>query len=139
MLIALTIACMFLPIATFTENSAGALAGDIAKQQDKLDRAQAKLDRDTKSGKDARSRKDPEAGGQRAGQEKLDALIAQQEAAGQRKRAGLIYSLLPGKLPAELELDSQVINNYKLYEANFPGFYAVNWAILAPAGLPPSC
>ena len=52
-LIALTIVCMFLPIATFQENSAGALSGEIAKQQDKVDRAQAKLDRDTKSGKDA--------------------------------------------------------------------------------------
>ena len=129
-LIALTIACMFMPIAAFKENSAGALSEDIAKQQEKLDRAQAKLDRDTKAGKDSdalakdQSKVDKE-------QEALDALLAQQEASAGQDSGGLSYSLLPGKLPEELQLDTQLINAYKLYDANFPGFYAVNWAILA--------
>ena len=129
-LILVTIACMFLPVATFKENTAGALVEDIAKQQDKLDRAQAKLDRDTKANKDAdtiakdQGKVDKE-------QEKLDALIAEQEAAAGESGSGLSYSLLPGKLPEELELDMTVINAYKLYEANFPTFYAISWIILA--------
>lgn len=127
-LILATIACMFLPIATFTENSAGALAGDIAKQHDKLDRAQAKLDRDTKSGKDEDTLKKDQSKVDKE-QAALDALIAQQESAASEGGSGLSYSLLPGKLPEALELDMQVINSYKLYEANFPGFYMIIWVI----------
>ena len=129
-LILVTIACMFLPVASFKENTAGALVEDIAKQQDKLDRAVAKLERDTKAGKDAdtiakdQGKVDKE-------QEKMDALLAQQEAAAGDSGAGLSYSLLPGKLPETLELDMQVINAYKLYEANSPTFYAISWIILA--------
>ena len=129
-LIVLTIVCMFLPVASFQENASGALDADIAKQQDKLDRAQAKLDRDTKSGKDAdalakdQSKVDKE-------QAALDELLAQQEASAGQSASGLSYSLLPGKLPGELELDMQVINAYKLYESNFSGYYAITWIILA--------
>ena len=129
-LILLTIACMFLPVAVFKENSAGALVEDLAKQQDKLDRAVAKLERDTKSGKDAdtlakdQSKVDKE-------QEKLDALLAEQEAAANESGSGLSYSLLPGELPEELELDMQVINSYKLYEANFKSYYIIIWVIFS--------
>ena len=77
-LIALTIVCMFLPIATFHENSAGALSGEIAKQQDKVDRAQAKLDRDTKSGKDAEALAKDQAKLDKE-QTALDELLKQQE------------------------------------------------------------
>ena len=128
-LIALTIACMFLPVATFHENSAGAMAEDIAKAQDKVDRAQAKLDRDTKSGKDEEALAKDRAKLEKE-QAALDELLAQQAAAETSSNSGVSYSLLPGKLPEQLELDTQLINAYKLYEANFPGFYAVNWAVL---------
>lgn len=129
-LIIATIVCMFLPVAAFHENSAGALTADIEKQQGKLDRAVAKLDRDTKGGKDSdtlakdQSKVDKE-------QEALDALIAQQEASAGESGSGLSYSLLPGKLPSELELDMQVINAYKLYEANFDSYHTIIWVILA--------
>ena len=127
-LIVLTIACMFVPIATFYENSAGALSEDIAKAQDKVDRAQAKLERDTKSGKDADALAKDQAKVDKE-QAALDELLAQQEASAGESGRGLSYALLPGKLPAELELDTQLINAYKLYDANFPAFYAVIWAI----------
>ena len=39
LLIVITIACMFLPIARFNENAAGGLAADIESQQGKVDRA----------------------------------------------------------------------------------------------------
>lgn len=129
-LIAVAIVCMFLPIARFNENTSGALGADIEKQQGKLERAQAKLDRDTKSGKPA---EDLAKDQQKVDKEQaaLDELIAQQEAAASQGGAdGLSYSLLPGKLPAELELDMQVINAYKLYEANFDSYYAIIWAAL---------
>ena len=127
-LIVLTIACMFVPIATFYENSAGALSEDIAKAQDKVDRAQAKLERDTKSGKDADALAKDQAKVDKE-QAALDELLAQQEASAGESGRGLSYALLPGKLPAELELDTQLINAYKLYDANFPAFYAIIWAI----------
>ena len=128
-LIVVTIVCMFLPIATFQENSAGALAGDIAKQQDKLDRAVAKLERDTKGGKDESTlAKDREKVDKE--QAALDELLAKQEAAASQQSSGKSYALLPGKLPAELELDMQVINAYKLYNANFTGYYRCIWAVL---------
>ena len=128
-LIAITIICLFLPIATFQENASGALAGDITKQQDKLDRANAKLERDTKAGKDADTLAKDQAKVDKE-QAALDELIAQSEAAANNTGGGLRYALLPGKLPAELELDMQLINSYKLYEANFSGFYMCIWAVL---------
>ena len=129
-LIAITIVCLFLPIARFHENSAGALTADIEKQQGKVTRAQEALERHKSGGKDeATLKKDQEKVDKE--QAALDALIAQQEAAaGEAGSDGLSYSLLPGKLPQELELDMQVINAYKLYEANFDGFYIVIWSIL---------
>lgn len=129
-LILCTIACMFLPVAVFNENAAGALEADIKTQQDKVDRAQAKLDRDTKSGKDADALAKDQAKVDKE-QEKLDALIAEQAAASSQASGGIHYSLLPGKLPQELELDMQVINAYKLYEANFNSYHAMIWVIFA--------
>ena len=51
-LLLITLVCMFLPIAHFRDQSADALAADITKQEERVASAQAKLDRDTKSGKD---------------------------------------------------------------------------------------
>ena len=125
-LIALTIVLMFLPIAKFEDHSADSLSEDIAKQEDKLQRAKDKYDRYVSGGKDAdtlakqQKQVDKEQG-------KLDELLAQQSAASGETVDALSYSLLPGKLPAALELDQQVINNYKLYQANFDSFYACIW------------
>lgn len=127
-LIAVTILCMFLPIATFHENAAGGMASDIEKQQGKVDRAVEAMERHKAGGKDA----DTLAADQKKidkEQAKLDDLIAQQEAASSESSGGFKYSLLPGKLPAELELDMQVINAYKLYQANFNIYYIIIWGI----------
>lgn len=138
LLIVVTIGCMFLPIATFHENAAGALGADIEKQQSKVDRAVEAKERHEKGGKDeATLQKDQEKIDKE--QAKLDELIAQQETAASESSSGFKYSLLPSKLPAELELDMQVINAYKLYEANFDGFYNIAWAILILLALTFAC
>lgn len=98
-LIALTLVLMFLPIAKFEDHSADSLSEDIAKQEDKLQRAKDKYDRYVSGGKDAdtlakqQKQVDKEQG-------KLDELLAQQSAASGETVDALSYSLLPGKLPA---------------------------------------
>lgn len=125
-----TIVCMFLPIATFHENASGALTADIEKQQGKLERAEAKLDRDTKAGKSAEELAKDQAKVDKE-QAALDELLAQQETSSNESGSGIRVSLLPGDLPEALELDMQVINAYKLYEANFKGYHDIIWVIFA--------
>ena len=50
-LMVITLLAMFLPIAQFRENTAGALSGDIEKQQGKVDSAQTQLQRWIDGGK----------------------------------------------------------------------------------------
>ena len=126
-LMVVTLVAMFLPVATFKNNAAGALMTDIQKQQEKVDSAATQLQRWIDGGK--KSEKDIEK--QRAKvqkeQDKLDALLAQQETAASEDSGGLSYAFLPGQLPAELEVDQTVINQYKLYETNFPTYYTLLW------------
>lgn len=118
----LSLVFMFLPIAHFDDNSAASLTADIEKQQERVERAQANLDRHKEAGRDADAlAKDQEKIDKE--QQKLDELIAEQEAASEGGEDGLSYSLLPGKLPEELELDQALINQYKTYQANFDGYY----------------
>lgn len=128
-LIAVTILFMFLPIASFHENAAGGMSADIEKQQGKVDRAVEAMERHKAGGKD----EDTLAADQKKidkEQAKLDELIAQQEAAAGEAGNGLSYSLLPGKLPAELELNAQLMNApTNFYEPNFNMFYILIWAI----------
>ncbi len=124
---AIAIAGMLLPIASFHDNSAASLEGDIAKQQDKVDRAQDKLDRWVQEGKkseeDIQKQRDVVA----KEQGKLDDLKAKQEAASGDNASGLSYSLIPGKLPSELEIDMTVVNQYKLYDWNYSVYYGCVW------------
>ena len=127
----ITIVAMFLPIASFNDNSAASMAADIEKQQGKVDSAQTQLDRwiagGKKSEEDIQKQRDKVA----KEQEKLDALVAQQAAASSESGSGLSYSLLPGKLPAELEIDMTVVNQYKTYIWNFDAYYVCIWAAFA--------
>ena len=127
-LMVITIIAMFLPVASFNDNSAAALTGDIEKQQGKVDSAQTQLQRWIDGGKkseaDIQKQRDKVA----KEQGKLDELLAQQAAASGDSQNGLSYSLLPGKLPAELEIDMQVVNQYKTYQWNFEAYYACIWA-----------
>ena len=132
----ITLVSMFLPVAHFKDRSSEAIKEDIAKQEERVASAQAKLDRDTKSGKDEAAlnkQRDKIA----KEQTKLDELLAKQaEAEKNSKESGLSYSLLPGKLPIgkELSLDAQVINAYKIYPSDgLLGLY--HGAIYAAAAL----
>ena len=130
-LMVVTVAAMFLPVATFFDDSSAAMSADIEKQQGKVDSAQTQLDRWIAGGKkseaDIQKQKDKVA----KEQAKLDELIAQQAAASNETANGLTYSLLPGKLPAELEIDMTVVNQYKVYQWDFEGYYACIWAAFA--------
>ena len=125
MLISLVI--MFLPLVQFKHDASGAVGEAVAKQQSAVESAQKQLDRWIEGGK--KSEKDIEK--QRAKvqkeQDKLDALLAEQEAASTQTGEGIGYAMLPNELPAELEIDQTVINQYKVYETNFPVYYIVRW------------
>ena len=122
-LLLITMLCMFLPIATFPENVGGELDADIAKMESRVEDAQAKLDRYISGGKDeatVQKQRDQVA----KQQTKLDELLAQRDAAAESEAgASLSYSLLPGKLPAEIELDQTRINESGVYQANFDSYY----------------
>ena len=128
--IAIAIIGLFLPVASFHDNSSASMAADIEKQQGKVDSAQTQLQRwidgGKKSEEDIQKQRDKVA----KEQAKLDALIEQQAAATGESADGLSYSFLPGKLPAELEIDMQVVNQYKLYDWNYDVYYACCWGAL---------
>jgi len=129
--IAIAILGMFLPIATFNDNSSSSMAADIEKQQGKVDSAQTQLDRWIAGGKkseaDIQKQRDKVA----KEQEKLDALLAEQEAASSEEAGGLNYALLPNKLPADLEIDMMVVNQSKGYTWHESLYYVCVWAALA--------
>ena len=128
--IAIAILAMFLPIATFNDNSSASMAADIEKQQGKVDSAQTQLQRWIDGGKKTPEEIEKQKAKVQKEQDKLDALIAEQEAASSESASGLGYSLLPGKLPAELEIDMFVVNQYKLYDWNFSVYYTCIWIVL---------
>ncbi len=121
---------MFLPIATFNDNSSASMAADIEKQQGKVESAQSQLDRWIAGGKKSEADIQKQRDKVQKEQDKLDALIAEQAAASANSANGLSYALLPGKLPAELEIDMQVVNQFKIYNWNFPVYYACVWVAL---------
>jgi len=131
-LILLSILLMFVPIASFEDNTADALQADISKQEDKLKRQEDKVARYIEQGKDEatiekeQSKVDKE-------QQKLDELLAQQaELANAAAASGVKYSLLPGKLPADLQVDMQVVNtNGGVYPTDFTLYYILVWAAFA--------
>ena len=125
---AITVIAMFLPIASFNDNSSASIAADIEKQQGKVDSAQSQLDRWIAGGKKSEADIQKQRDKVTKEQEKLDELVAQQAAASNASGSGLSYSLLPGKLPAELEIDMQVVNQYKTYQWNFDAYYICIWA-----------
>ena len=125
---AITVIAMFLPIASFNDNSSASIAADIEKQQGKVDSAQSQLDRWIAGGKKSEADIQKQRDKVTKEQEKLNELVAQQAAASNASGSGLSYSLLPGKLPAELEIDMQVVNQYKTYQWNFDAYYICIWA-----------
>ena len=142
--LAIAILGMFLPVASFHDNSSASLSGDIEKQQGKVDSAETQLQRWIDGGK--KSEKDIQKQRDKVQKEKdkLQALLDEQAAASGDSASGLSYALLPGQLPAELQIDMTVVNQYKLYEQwnmkdgariseswNFSPYYVVVWAAFA--------
>lgn len=127
-LMVITLLAMFLPVAQFPENSAGALTEDITKQQGKVDSAETQLKRWIDGGKKSEADIQKQRDKVKKEQDKLDALLAKQAEASGAAGASLGYSFLPGQIPAELEIDQSVINQYKLYDTNFPVYYGCVWA-----------
>ena len=124
---AIAIIGMFLPVATFYDDTSASMAADIEKQQGKVESAQTQLQRWIDGGKKSEAEIQKQRDKVQKEQDKLDALIAEQEAASGEEAGGLDYSFLPGKLPAELEIDMTVVNQYKLYESwNMSGGERIN-------------
>ena len=130
-MLAIAIIGLFLPVASFNDNSSASMSADIEKQQGKVDSAQTQLQRWIDGGKKSEADIQKQRDKVQKEQDKLDALIAEQEAASNETGDGLSYAFLPGKLPAELEIDMNVVNQYKVYTANFDAYYACTWAALA--------
>ncbi len=141
--LAVAILGLFLPVASFHDNSSASLAADIEKQQGKVDSAQTQLQRWIDGGKKSEADIQKQRDKVQKEQDKLDELLAQQAAATDDSASGLSYSFLPGKLPAELEVDMQVVNQYKLYDTwnmaenkrisedwNLTSYYVCIWAVL---------
>lgn len=130
LLLLATIVCMVLPIATFEDNSAAALQEDIDKQAGRVESAKAKLERDMANPKKTQEDFDKQQKKIDKEQAELDELLAQQAAmASDEGASGLSVSLLPGKIPAELELDMSVINaNSGIYPTDFTFYTVAVWA-----------
>ena len=140
-MLAIAILGFFLPVATFHDDTAASIAADIEKQQGKVTSAESQLQRWIDGGKKSEADIQKQRDKVQKEKDKLDALLAQQEAASGEEAGGLQYAFLPGKLPAELEVDMTVVNQYKLYDGwnmaegqrineqwNFSPFYLCTWA-----------
>ena len=131
-LVLLTLVCMFVPVATFKDDTAGSMQADIDKQSGRVSDAQAKLDRYINGGKSQEDIDKQRAQVQKQ-QDKLDELLAQQAALSGDTSSGISYSLLPGGFPKELTLDEKLINNNKVYplDGNIAQYEIVIWAAAA--------
>ena len=98
-LMAIAILGMFLPIARFKDNAAGAMANDIAKQEEKVKSAETKLERWEKGGTKTEEEINKQKKQVQKEKDKLTALLEKQEEASKEEAGGISYSLLPGTLP----------------------------------------
>lgn len=115
---------MFVPIAMFEDNSAAALQEEIDKQVGRLESEQAKLQRYVDQGK-KQADLDKQQTKIDKQQAKVDELLAEQAAlASQAGQSGIKYALMPGKLPAEIQVNMQVVNeNNAIYPTAFDDMY----------------
>ena len=125
-----TLVSMFLPIATFKDDTAKSMAADIEKQQGKVDTAQNKLQRWIDEGKKSEADIEKQRGQVAKEQNKLDELLAKQAELSNQEAGGLSYSLLPGSLPDEIQLDMTVVNDGgKIYPTDLKVFYILQWVV----------
>ena len=128
-LLLITAFLLFVPVATFEDNSADAMLEEIDKQAGKVEREQAKWDRDNASGKKTQEQMDKQQAKIDKEQAELDALKAEYEAlTSGSANSGIKYALLPSKLPAEIQVDMTVVNaNAGVYPVNFTLHYVLVW------------
>ena len=129
-----TLALMFLPVAKFHDNSADSLSADIAKQEKRVQEAKDKLDRWKEAGTHEKDYEKQEAK-IASEQEKLDALVAQSQEESEESES-LSYSLLPGKLPSEIQMDTALLNQtmnqetgQTIYPQDLTPYYTMLWII----------
>ena len=132
LLLIVTAALMFMPIATFEDNSAAALQEEIDKQVGRLESEQAKLQRYIDQGK-AQKDLDKQQGKIDKQQAKVDELLAEQAAQAENAgESGLRYALLPAQLPEAIEINMQVVNeNGAIYPTDFSDLYIATKAACA--------
>lgn len=132
-LLLITAFLLFVPVATFEDNSADAMLEDIDKQAGKVEREQAKWDRDNASGKKTQEQMDKQQAKIDKEQAELDALKAEYEAlTSGSANSGIKYALLPSKLPAEIQVDMTVVNaNAGVYPVDFSLHYVLVWVAFA--------
>ena len=128
-LLLITAFLLFVPVATFEDNSADAMLEDIDKQAGKVEREQAKWDRDNASGKKTQEQMDKQQAKIDKEKAELEELKAQYEAlSAGGGNSGIKYALLPSKLPAEIQVDMTVVNaNANVYPVNFSLHYVLVW------------
>ena len=125
----IALVAMFLPIASFHDNSSQSLDADIAKAEDRVKSASDQLQRWISGGTKTEEQIQKQTDKVAKEQAKLDALLEQKASAGSGDSSDSIsYSFLPNQLPSVLEIDQSVINQYKTYQTNFPAYYACVWA-----------
>lgn len=130
-LILISIVCMFLPIATFEDNTAQSMAADIEKAEGKVKSAQDQLDRWIAGGKKSEADIAKQRDKVQKEQDKLDALLAEQAASSSDSNSGISYSFLPNKLPDAIQIDITVVNeNHNLYPTDLSSYHIMLWVIL---------
>lgn len=132
--LALAIASLFLPIVTFSDNSAASMDADITKQEERVASAQDKLQRWIEGGKKSESDIEKQKAQVQKEQDKLDALIAEKEAANTETGAGLQYSMLPiVQFPEDIKLNQAHVNqNQGYYPVDQTSYYV---CVYVSAGL----
>ncbi len=110
LLIALTIGLMFVPIATFKDGTIDTMNAEIQKQTERLESEQAKYQRYVDQGKSQQELDKQQAKVDKQ-QAKVDELVAERDAAlANQENSGIKYALLPGVIPADIQLDMKIIN-----------------------------
>ena len=95
-----TVACMFLPIATFEDNTIFAILEDIEKQEGRVESAQAKYDRDFANPKKTQKDHDKNQAKIDKETEKLNELLAEKAASDSAKEAA--RALRPSSDPRQV-------------------------------------
>ena len=124
LLLVISLLLMFLPVASFEDNTLDALLETISTQEGKVKRAEDKVARYKEQGKSEDSIKKEQAKADKEINTLNDLLAQKAELENASSAAGIQYALLPNKLPQEINLNMQVVNESKVYPTSFSPYYA---------------